>query len=89
LESGWNILENQVKEFEKDFASYTGSRYCTGVASGPDALILALEALHLDVGSEVLVPSNKYITTLIAIVQNGFRPVPLWFLLIKYCILKR
>jgi dTDP-4-amino-4,6-dideoxygalactose transaminase len=75
LESGWFILGNHVKEFEKNFASYTGSRFCMGVASGLDALILALKALHLEAGCEVIVPSNTYIATILAIVQNGFKPV--------------
>ena len=75
LESGWFILGNHVKEFEKSFALYTGSRFCAGVASGLDALILALKALHLNEGSEVLVPSNTYIATILAIVQNGLKPV--------------
>jgi dTDP-4-amino-4,6-dideoxygalactose transaminase len=75
LESGRFILGNQVKEFENNFASYTGARFCAGVASGMDALVLALKALHLDEGSEVLVPSNTYIATILAIVQNGLQPV--------------
>jgi dTDP-4-amino-4,6-dideoxygalactose transaminase len=75
LESGWFILGNQVKEFEKNFASYTGSRFCAGVASGLDALILALKALYIEKECEVIVPSNTYIATILAIVQNGFKPV--------------
>jgi dTDP-4-amino-4,6-dideoxygalactose transaminase len=75
LESGWFILGNQVEEFERNFAAYIGSRFCTGVASGLDALILALKSLHLKDGSEVLVPSNTYIATILAILQAGLRPV--------------
>jgi dTDP-4-amino-4,6-dideoxygalactose transaminase len=75
LESGWFILGGQVAEFEKEFAAYTGSRFCAGVASGLDALILALKALHLEEGAEVLVPSNTYIATILAITQNGLTPV--------------
>jgi dTDP-4-amino-4,6-dideoxygalactose transaminase len=76
LESGWFILGEQVKEFENQFASYLGTKYCTGVASGLDALTLALKALHLEEDSEVLIPSNTYIATFLAIIQNGFKPVP-------------
>ena len=75
LDSGWFILGSKVKEFEKDFSSYIGSRYCTGVASGLDALILGLKALHLDEGSEVLVPSNTYIATILSIIHNRLIPV--------------
>jgi dTDP-4-amino-4,6-dideoxygalactose transaminase len=81
LDSGWFILGNSVKEFEINFANFIGARYCTGVASGLDALILALRALHLEPGSEVLVPSNTYIATILAILHNGFIPV-----LIEPCI---
>jgi dTDP-4-amino-4,6-dideoxygalactose transaminase len=75
LESGWFILGDQVREFENNFAAYTGAKYCTGVASGLDALILALSALHLEKNCEVLVPSNTYIATIIAILRNGCKPV--------------
>jgi dTDP-4-amino-4,6-dideoxygalactose transaminase len=75
LESGWFILGSHVKEFERNFAAYVGSRFCTGVASGLDALILALKTLHLEKDTEVIVPSNTYIATILAIVQAGLRPV--------------
>lgn len=75
LESGWFILGSNTAAFEKEFAAYNGSKFCAGVASGLDALILALKALHLEEGSEVLVPSNTYIATILAIAQNGLKPV--------------
>ena len=75
LESGWFILGNQVKEFENNFAAYTGSKYCIGVASGLDALFLALKALHLEPDCEVLVPSNTYIATILSIINCGLKPV--------------
>ncbi len=75
LESGWYILGDAVRAFEKDFAAYLGARHCAGVASGLDGLILALDALDLPKGSEVLVPSNTYIATIMAIVRCGHRPV--------------
>ncbi|CAG1021149.1 partial dTDP-3-amino-3,6-dideoxy-alpha-D-galactopyranose transaminase, partial [Methylococcales bacterium] len=75
LDSGWYILGNKVKEFEKKFSSYTGSRHTLGVASGLDALLLALKALDLPSGSEVIVPSNTYIATILAILNAGLKPV--------------
>ena len=75
LEKGWFILGDQVSEFEKEFARYCDAQYCTGVASGLDALILSLRAFEFEKGSEVLVPSNTYIATILAIVHNGLVPV--------------
>ena len=75
LDSGWYVLGNQVKEFEDNFAKYVGTKYCIGVASGLDALILSLAALNLPAGSEVIVPSNTYIATILAILRNNLTPV--------------
>lgn len=75
IEKGWYILGEQVKEFEKEFAAYIGTKYCIGVASGLDALIIALECLKLPKGSDVLVPSNTYIASILAIVKAGLNPV--------------
>jgi dTDP-4-amino-4,6-dideoxygalactose transaminase len=75
LKSGWYILGEQVSKFESEFANYCGSSYCVGVASGLDALLLALKALDLKEGSEVIVPSNTYIATILAVIQAGFKPV--------------
>jgi dTDP-4-amino-4,6-dideoxygalactose transaminase len=74
LESGWYILGNQVLEFEKEFAKYSRTKYCTGVASGLDALILALKAFDFK-GGEVILPSNTYIATILAAIQAGLEPV--------------
>lgn len=74
-EKGWFILGEQVKLFERDFAAYCGAKHCIGLANGLDALILALRALNLEKGSEVIVPSNTYIATILAIVHNGLKPV--------------
>jgi dTDP-4-amino-4,6-dideoxygalactose transaminase len=76
LKSGWFVLGRQVTEFENNFAAYTGSKHCAGVASGLDALILALRALRLERGAEVLFPSNTYIATILSIIQNDLTPVP-------------
>lgn len=75
LESGWFVLGNNVTEFEKEFADYTKVKYCTGVASGLDALTLSLKILDLPEQSEVIVPSNTYIATILSILQSGHKPV--------------
>ncbi|MET0391952.1 MAG: DegT/DnrJ/EryC1/StrS family aminotransferase [Chitinophagaceae bacterium] len=75
LQSGWFILGRQVEAFEKEFAAYCHCSYGIGLASGLDALMLALKACNLPAGSEVLVPSNTYIATILAILQAGCRPV--------------
>lgn len=75
LESGWYILGKNVSSFEKEFASFTNTKHCVGVASGLDALELALRCFDFPKGSEVIVPSNTYIATILAIIQNGLIPV--------------
>lgn len=75
IEKGWYILGEQVKLFEDAFASYCETKYCIGVASGLDALILALKQAEFPSGSEVLVPSNTYIATILSILQCGLKPV--------------
>jgi dTDP-4-amino-4,6-dideoxygalactose transaminase len=75
LESGWYILGNKVGTFEKEFASYCDTKHCIGLANGLDALILALRAFNFPTGSEVIVPSNTYVATILSIVHNGLTPV--------------
>lgn len=75
LDSGWFVLGKNVEKFEADFASYVGTKHCIGVASGLDALLLALKAYDFAPDAEVLVPSNTYIATILAILQAGFKPV--------------
>jgi dTDP-4-amino-4,6-dideoxygalactose transaminase len=75
LESGWYILGNKVKEFEKQFATYCNTSHCVGVANGLDALNLSLRAFNFEKGIEVLVPSNTYIATILSIVDNGLQPI--------------
>jgi dTDP-4-amino-4,6-dideoxygalactose transaminase len=75
LDSGWFILGNAVKQFETAFASFNGNKHCIGVANGLDALILSLRALNFEKGSEVLVPSNTYIATILSILQCDLVPV--------------
>ena len=75
LQSGWYILGKKVEQFEQAFADYCQVKHCIGVANGLDALILAIKALDLPPGSEIIVPSNTYIATILAIVHNGLKPV--------------
>jgi dTDP-4-amino-4,6-dideoxygalactose transaminase len=75
LDSGWYVLGKEVAEFEKNYAAFCGTSHCIGLANGLDALVLSLRAFNFPPGSEVIVPSNTYIATILAIVQNGLKPV--------------
>lgn len=76
LDSGWYIGGGEVAAFEADFATYCGVAHCVGVANGLDALVLALRALNVGPGDEVIVPSNTYIATWLAVSAVGATPVP-------------
>ena len=76
LESGSYILGEEVDAFEREFAIYCEAMHCVGVANGLDALHLGLLALGVGVGNEVIVPSNTYIATWLAVSQCGATPVP-------------
>ena len=76
LDSGWFILGAETEAFEREWASYCGARHSVGVANGLDALTLSLRALDVGHGDEVLVPSNTYIASWLAVTQAGARPVP-------------
>ena len=75
LRSGWYILGTELQQFEEAFASYTGSRYCVGLASGLDALWIAFRALGIGKGDEVIVQANTYIASVMGITINGATPV--------------
>ena len=79
LDSGYYVLGNQVSAFESRFADYCETQYCIGVGNGLDALRLILEGYKvldkLKPGDEVIVASNTYIATIIAIKQAGLKPV--------------
>ncbi|MDP3684127.1 MAG: DegT/DnrJ/EryC1/StrS family aminotransferase [Ignavibacteria bacterium] len=75
LSSGWYILGKNVKQFEEGFAAYNQSKYCVGVTSGLDALILSLKAFNFEKDSEVIVPSNTYIATILSVLHCGLKPV--------------
>lgn len=75
LESGWYIMGEQGKHFENEFSNYIESKYCVGLNSGLDALILAFRALGVGEGDEVIVPANTYIASVLGITENGATPV--------------
>lgn len=75
LNSGWYILGNEVKAFETEFAAHMGATYCVGLNSGLDALTLAVRALGIGRGDEVIVQANTYIATVLGITENGATPV--------------
>lgn len=76
ISSGWFVLGQEVASFETAYASYCAAKHCVGVANGLDALALALRAMGIGEGDEVIVPSNTYIATWLAVSQTGARPVP-------------
>ena len=76
MDSGWFILGPEVEAFEEEFAEYTESKYCVGVASGMDALIIALKSCGIGTGDEVIVPANTYIASWLAIDAVGAKIVP-------------
>lgn len=75
LRSGWYILGKELTAFEAQFAAYQEVPYCIGVNSGTDALILAVRALGIGPGDEVIVPANTYIASVMGITENGATPV--------------
>jgi dTDP-4-amino-4,6-dideoxygalactose transaminase len=76
MESGWYLLGKETDAFESEYAAYTESRHCVGVANGLEALVLSLKALGVGPGDEVVVPSNTYIATWLAVSYVGATPVP-------------
>jgi dTDP-4-amino-4,6-dideoxygalactose transaminase len=76
LKSGWYILGPEVEAFEAEWAAYCEADYAVGLGNGLDALILALRALEVGLGDEVIVPSNTYIATWLAVSAVGATPVP-------------
>ena len=75
LRSGWYILGRELENFEKEFAEYLGAKFCVGVNSGLDALTLAVRALNIGQGDEVIVPANTYIATVLAVTENKATPI--------------
>lgn len=75
LRSGWYVLGNEVKSFEKEFAAYVGAKQCVGLASGLDALWIAFRILGIGHGDEVIVQGNTYIASVMGITMNGATPI--------------
>ena len=75
FDHSWYISGAEDKAFEAAFAEYCGAAYCIGVGNGLDALMLALKALDIGPGDEVIVPSNTYIATALAVTYVGAKPI--------------
>jgi dTDP-4-amino-4,6-dideoxygalactose transaminase len=79
VDSGWFLLGEEVKAFEQEYAAYTGTRHCIGVANGLDALRLILRAnIEMGVmqeGDEIIVPANTYIASILSITDNRLIPI--------------
>lgn len=76
MASAWYVLGKEVEAFEQEYAAYCGSSHCVGVANGLDAMHLVLRAWDIGPGDEVIVPSNTYIATWLAVSNAGAIPVP-------------
>lgn len=76
LESGWYLLGAELDAFEREYADFVQARHTIGVANGLEALVLSLKALGIGPGDEVIVPSNTFIATWLAVSQVGAEPVP-------------
>ena len=89
-DSGWYLQGEENKRFEQHYAEYIGTRHCIGVANGLDALIWILRAYiemgFMHPGDEVLVPANTYIASILAITENGLKPVLIEPRLLSYQI---
>jgi dTDP-4-amino-4,6-dideoxygalactose transaminase len=75
FDSSWYVLGERVKQFEKEYAAYSQTKFAIGVSNGLDALFLSLKALDMKEGDEVIVPSNTYIATALAVSYTGAKPV--------------
>ncbi len=75
LRSGWYVLGNEVRTFEENFAAYMGAGHCVGLASGLDALWIAVKLLGIGPGDEVIVQGNTYIASVMGITINNAVPV--------------
>ncbi|HWA24541.1 MAG TPA: DegT/DnrJ/EryC1/StrS family aminotransferase [Lacunisphaera sp.] len=76
MQSGWYVLGREVEAFEAEYAAFCGTKHCVGVANGLDAMHLVLRAWGVGPGDEVIVPSNTYIATWLAVSATGGRVVP-------------
>src|ERR1700735_3065395 len=76
VESNRFVLGNETECFEQEFAAYCGAEHCIGVGNGLDALHILLRAMKIGAGDEVLVPSNTFIATWLAVSYAGATPIP-------------
>ncbi len=74
LDRGWYLLGKELDSFESEFAAHCRTRHAVGVASGLDALVLSIRGYGLGPGDEIIVPSNTYIATVLAITACGAEP---------------
>ncbi len=75
IRSGWYILGRELERFEADFARFTGTSFCVGVANGLEALELILAAYDFPEGSEIIVPANTYIASVLPVNAKNLKPV--------------
>ena len=75
LDSNWFVMGSQLEAFEKEYAEWNEVNHCIGVSNGLDAIILSLRALGIGPGDEVIVPSNTYIATALAVTNVGATPI--------------
>lgn len=75
MDNSYFIQGKECEAFDKEFAAYCGAEHCIGVANGLDALLLVLKALEIGAGDEVIVPSNTFIATALAVSYTGATPV--------------
>ena len=75
VDRSWYIEGEEDSNFEKEFAAYCGTKYCVGCGNGLDSLMLSLKALGVSSGDEVIIPSNTYIATALAVTYVGATPV--------------
>jgi dTDP-4-amino-4,6-dideoxygalactose transaminase len=76
MDSGWYLLGKEIEQFETEFANYCQASFCVGLGNGLDALHLILRAYDIGTDDEVIVPSNTYIATWLAVSYSGATPVP-------------
>ncbi len=76
MDSGWYVSGKEIEAFESEFAEFCSVRYCIGVGNGLDALHLILRAMDIGAGDEVIVPSNTFIATWLAVSYAGAKPIP-------------
>ena len=86
LDNGWYLQGSQNDIFSRNFAAYCGTEYAMGVANGLDAINLLIKAYGFGTGDEIIVPSNTFIATLLAVSQNGCTPVLVEPDIHTYCI---